>query len=109
MAKRPKDLPITCTGCPAIGTTRYWRGDGARLSDWREGKPLTSGRNKPRSGIRDQPEDPRLILRALRNQGEEARPVPGPDNRRPESPYPRDQGPTQTIPKRKWVPREVLP
>eukprot|EP00972_Heterocapsa_arctica_P056272 8301975-Heterocapsa_arctica.AAC.1 len=43
------------------------------------------------------------------NHGEEARPVPGPDSRRPESPKPRDQGPSQTTPKRKWIPQEVLP
>eukprot|EP00972_Heterocapsa_arctica_P012763 1875780-Heterocapsa_arctica.AAC.1 len=74
MAKRPKDLGVTCTGAPAYGTCRYWRKDLATLINYREGRLLTAGRNKPRTGETEQPVEPGQIIRLLMRPGEEASP-----------------------------------
>eukprot|EP00972_Heterocapsa_arctica_P071027 10494420-Heterocapsa_arctica.AAC.1 len=66
MAKRPKDLGNSCTGAPVYGSTRYWRRNQARLADQKEGRTLTAGRNKPRTGRGVQPVDPGRIHRLLR-------------------------------------------
>eukprot|EP00972_Heterocapsa_arctica_P051294 7544224-Heterocapsa_arctica.AAC.1 len=107
LAKRPADLGITCTGCPGHGTCRYWRQAQERLSDHREGRPLTAGRNKPRSGVIDQPVEPGQIIRLLLENGGEARPAQGPPNQRSASTNPQGSGPPRATPKRKWIPQEV--
>ncbi len=65
LAKRPKDLGSGCSGTPGFGVSRYWRKNQSRLADHAAGRALTAGRNKPRTGALNQPEDPGLILRCL--------------------------------------------
>eukprot|EP00972_Heterocapsa_arctica_P111813 16428238-Heterocapsa_arctica.AAC.1 len=58
MAKRPKDFGTSCTGAPVHGSTRYWRRNQERLTDQKEGRLLTAGRNKPRTGSAAPPVEP---------------------------------------------------
>ena len=65
LAKRPTDLGSGCSGTPFFGATRYWRKNKSRLADHAAGRALTAGRNKPRTGTPNQPEEPGRILRCL--------------------------------------------
>eukprot|EP00972_Heterocapsa_arctica_P049793 7325937-Heterocapsa_arctica.AAC.1 len=109
MAKRPTDLGTSCTGAPVHGTTRYWRRNQARLPDQQEGRALTAGRKKLRTGGSVQPVDPGRICRLLRGNVGDAGPGQGPANGIHVDARPQEEGLARGPPQRKLVPQEVAP
>ena len=98
LAKRPTDLGKACTGVPVFQSTRYWRKDQARLEDFKAGRPLTTGRNKPRAGSVAQPVDPGRICRELGMQSQGSSQV---QNQEDGDPPAGRQGPPSGRPTRK--------
>eukprot|EP00972_Heterocapsa_arctica_P100321 14794334-Heterocapsa_arctica.AAC.1 len=109
MAKRPADLGAACTGPPAQGTCRYWRMNLNTLTNHKEGRPLTSGRNKPRTGEISQPAVPGHIIRLLTGGGEEAGVAQGTEQQVP--PPNSQHGPVRNVtgPKPRVTAQKVVP